>query len=216
MEGLKNELQKMLEELELRKKKLSSLDFKQNQYVVLFKPVKGEGDLYGVTKKPLNKISSDIQDVLPVPGLEIIKVMGYTEALLQASKYSTIQVEIPHTSRLLWLCGDMFQSLLGNWKLPYTTSRNYRNSYPMRFALRNKDKLVNAFGIEAHQLLLDSLKDYARNHEDVSVSGSLPGERSYQVFLVPSLKGTGDRFKFAIIKKVYDVYHVAFVEHMKN
>lgn len=92
MEGLKNELQKMLEELELRKKKLSSLDFKQNQYVVLFKPVKGKGDLYGVTKKPLNKISSDIQDVLPVPGLEIIKVMGYTEALLQASKYSTIQV----------------------------------------------------------------------------------------------------------------------------
>lgn len=90
MEGLKNELQKMLEELELRKKKLSSLDFKQNQYVVLFKPVKGEGDLYGVTKKPLNKISSDIQDA--VPGLEIIKVMGYTEALLQASKYSTIQV----------------------------------------------------------------------------------------------------------------------------
>lgn len=86
----------------------------------------------------------------------------------------------------------------------------------MRFALRNKDKLVNAFGKEAHQLLLDSLKDYARNHEDVSVSGSLPGERSYQVFLVPSLKGTGDRFKFAIIKKVYDVYHVAFVEHMKN
>ena len=92
MEGLKNELQKMLEELYLRKKKLSSLDFKQNQYVVLFKPVKGKGDLYGVTKKPLNKISSDIQDVLPVPGLEIIKVMGYTEALLQASKYSTIQV----------------------------------------------------------------------------------------------------------------------------
>lgn len=92
MGDLKNELQKMLEELELRKKKLSSLDFKQNQYVVLFKPVKGEGDLYGVTKKPLNKISSDIQDVLPVPGLEIIKVMGYTEALLQASKYSTIQV----------------------------------------------------------------------------------------------------------------------------
>lgn len=92
MEGLKNELQKMLEELELRKKKLSSLDFNQNQYVVLFKPVKGKGDLYGVTKKPLNKISSDIQDVLPVPGLEIIKVMGYTEALLQASKYSTIQV----------------------------------------------------------------------------------------------------------------------------
>ncbi len=114
-----------------------------------------------------------------------------------------------------WMA-DQFQSLLGNWKLPYTTLRNYRNSYPMRFALRNKDKLVNAFGIEAHQLLLDSLKDYARNHEDVSVSGSLPGERSYQVFLVPSLKGTGDRFKFAIIKKVYDVYHVAFVEHMKN
>lgn len=48
MGDLKNELQKMLEELELRKKKLSSLDFKQNQYVVLFKPVKGEGDLYGV------------------------------------------------------------------------------------------------------------------------------------------------------------------------
>lgn len=92
MGDLKNELQKMLEELELRKKKLSSLDFKQNQYVVLFKPVKGKGDLYGVTKKPLNKISKDIQDVLPVPGLEIIKVMGYTEALLQASKYSTIQV----------------------------------------------------------------------------------------------------------------------------
>lgn len=92
MGDLKNELQKILEELELRKKKLSSLDFKQNQYVVLFKPVKGEGDLYGVTKKPLNKISSDIQDVLPVPGLEIIKVMGYSEALLQASKYSTIQV----------------------------------------------------------------------------------------------------------------------------
>ena len=89
MGDLKNELQKMLEELELRKKKLSSLDFKQNQYVVLFK---GEGDLYGVTKKPLNKISSDIQDVLPVPSLEIVKVMGYTEALLQASKYSTIQV----------------------------------------------------------------------------------------------------------------------------
>lgn len=85
MGDLKNELQKMLEELELRKKKLSSLDFKQNQYVVLFKPVKCEGDLYGVTKKPLNKISSDIQDVLPVPGLEIIKVMGYSEALLQAS-----------------------------------------------------------------------------------------------------------------------------------
>lgn len=38
----------------------------------------------------------------------------------------------------------------------------------MRFALRNKDKLVNAFGTEAHQLLLDSLKDYARNHEDAS------------------------------------------------
>lgn len=35
MGDLKNELQKMLEELELRKKKLSSLDFKQNQYVVL-------------------------------------------------------------------------------------------------------------------------------------------------------------------------------------
>ena len=212
MGDLKNELQKMLEELELRKKKLSSLDFKQNQYVVLFKPVKGEGDLYGVTKKPLNKISSDIQDVLPVPGLEIIKVMGYTEALLQASKYSTIQVgNTTYKSFVMTLWGYV-PELAGKLEAAIYHIKELQK----QLSLRNKDKLVNAFGIEAHQLLLDSLKDYARNHEDVSVSGSLPGERSYQVFLVPSLKGTGDRFKFAIIKKVYDVYHVAFVEHMKN
>lgn len=58
MGDLKNELQKMLEELELRKKKLSSLDFKQNQYVVLFKPVKGEGDLYGVKAESILKKSA--------------------------------------------------------------------------------------------------------------------------------------------------------------
>jgi hypothetical protein len=93
MGDLKNELQKMLEELELRKKKLSSLDFKQNQYVVLFKPVKGEGDLYGVTKKPLNKISSDIQDVLPVQVWRSSRLWAIQRLCCkQASKYSTIQV----------------------------------------------------------------------------------------------------------------------------
>lgn len=84
----------------------------------------------------------------------------------------------------------------------------------MRFALRNKDKLVKALGFGAYQLLLDSLKYYASNNDEI-VDKCFSSRFQHYVFLAPNIRGSGF-FKFAITKKMYDVVHVAYISHVES
>ena len=62
----------------------------------------------------------------------------------------------------------------------------------MRFALRNKSKLIKAFGEDYYKLLISSLTAFAKRN-------------------IPNVQPSADsNFQFAIVGKQYDVLHVAY------
>lgn len=79
----------------------------------------------------------------------------------------------------------------------------------MRFALRNKTKLINAFDEDYYNLLIESLKQYFANNETIH-SYSVEGEK-YQFIDIPNVQPQTDSFfQFAIIEKKYDVLTLAY------
>lgn len=69
----------------------------------------------------------------------------------------------------------------------------------MRFALRNKSKLIKAFGEDYYKLLISSLTAY-------TIEGY-----TYEFINIPNVQPSADsNFQFAIVGKQYDVLHVAY------
>lgn len=82
----------------------------------------------------------------------------------------------------------------------------------MRFALRNKEKLVNSFGADFYQLLIDSLKHYSSTHEDFnSYQYAAGSQHTYMMIDVESVHPRSEiTFQFVITGIMYDVIHVAY------
>ena len=83
-------------------------------------------------------------------------------------------------------------------------------SNQMRFALRNKNKLIKSFGVDYYNLLIDSLTEYFKNRTEIP-EHSLGGVDNYKFIFVPNIQPkTDSEFEFAIISKTYDVYLLAY------
>lgn len=79
----------------------------------------------------------------------------------------------------------------------------------MRYALRNKDKLIHAFDEPFYNLLIASLKAYTYRQEDVKVM--IRQGKSYRMLQVPNLQASKNTiFEFIIVGGKYDVLQVAF------
>lgn len=79
----------------------------------------------------------------------------------------------------------------------------------MRFALRNKAKLIKAFGESYYSLLVHSLEAYAKGRKDINTY-NLEGT-DYELIDVPSVQPNTDScFQFVVVGRLYDVVRVAY------
>jgi len=80
----------------------------------------------------------------------------------------------------------------------------------MRFALRNKNKIVKSFGLDYYNLLIDSLTQYFKDRTEIP-EHTLGSVEKYKFIFVPNIQpNTDSEFEFAIIEKTYDVYKLAY------
>ena len=79
----------------------------------------------------------------------------------------------------------------------------------MRYSLRNKDKLVKAFGIDFYRELDESLKHHFRSVVEIQEHAETGHANMF--VRVPSVKGKQE-FTFAITGKKYDVYNLAYYQ----
>lgn len=76
----------------------------------------------------------------------------------------------------------------------------------MRFALRNKSKLIQAFGEDEYNMILSSLKLYAMERDEPETT--FQDGVQYPILSVCSPGET--IYQFAVIGSKWDVIHVAF------
>lgn len=79
----------------------------------------------------------------------------------------------------------------------------------MRFALRNKKKLVEKLGQGFYQTLINSLKNYAETNEELTIGDKVNDKDSILV------NHKDQTFQFVIIRKTFDVYTVAYYSTIK-
>lgn len=83
----------------------------------------------------------------------------------------------------------------------------------MRFALRNRDKLIKSFGSEYYNSIVFSLKRYFESNEvhKYNIEG-----KKYQFIDIPNICSQTDSFfQFAIIRQRYDVLILAYYNTRK-
>lgn len=79
----------------------------------------------------------------------------------------------------------------------------------MRFALRNKAKLIKSFGEDYYKLLVSSLTDFAKSNREITAY-TVEGY-TYEFINIPNVQPSADSyFQFAIVGRRYDVVHVAY------
>lgn len=79
----------------------------------------------------------------------------------------------------------------------------------MRFALRNKAKLIKSFGEDYYKLLVSSLTDFAKTNREIAAY-TIEGY-TYEFINIPNVQPNIDSyFQFAIVGRQYDVIHVAY------
>ena len=76
----------------------------------------------------------------------------------------------------------------------------------MRFALRNRSKLIQAFGEDEYNRILSSLKLYALDRYEPETT--LINEVKYPILSIRSPGGV--TYQFAIVGSKWDVIHVAY------
>lgn len=79
----------------------------------------------------------------------------------------------------------------------------------MRFALRNKKKLIEKLGQGFYDSLITSLKNYTTNNEELTTGEDVNGKQSILV------NHKDQAFQFVIISKTFDVYIVAYYSTIK-
>jgi hypothetical protein len=78
-----------------------------------------------------------------------------------------------------------------------------------RFALRNKDKIVQSFGLDYYNLLIDSLKAYFNTAKEIVEHTH--ENYTHKFIYVPNVQPhTDSEFVFIIIRKTYNVYNLAY------
>nr|DAY57977.1 MAG TPA: hypothetical protein [Caudoviricetes sp.] len=79
----------------------------------------------------------------------------------------------------------------------------------MRFALRNKAKLIKSFGEDYYKLLVSSLTAFAKSSREIAAY-TVEGY-TYEFINIPNVQPSADSyFQFAIVGRQYDVIHVAY------
>lgn len=79
----------------------------------------------------------------------------------------------------------------------------------MRFALRNKKKLIEKLGEGYYNTLVNSLKAHAKANEEL-ITSEYEGLDGKQVVQLPSVADKSKTLVFVIIRQKYDVYQVAY------
>lgn len=79
----------------------------------------------------------------------------------------------------------------------------------MRFALRNKTKLIKSFGEDYYKLLISSLIAFAKSGREITAY-TIEGY-NYEFVNIPNIQPKTDScFQFAIVGRRYDIIHVAY------
>jgi len=82
-----------------------------------------------------------------------------------------------------------------------------------RFILRNQDKISKALGKDYVKLLLDSLKDHFNSNKEIEEHTY--ENLKYKIIHIQNVqKNTDSIFEFAIVKKTFDVYTLAYYSCM--
>lgn len=78
----------------------------------------------------------------------------------------------------------------------------------MRFALRNKSKLIKAFGESFYCELIECLTIHFKYN--VAIENNQIDGLEYQIINVPSERDTDKVYQFAITGQIYDVLKLAY------
>lgn len=78
----------------------------------------------------------------------------------------------------------------------------------MRFALRNKKKIIDAFDETYHNRMVASLKAHFIQNETIEEHKN--DQDKYAITIVSDLENTDGMFIFYVIRKTYDVYLLAY------
>lgn len=81
----------------------------------------------------------------------------------------------------------------------------------MRFALRNKSRLIESFGNDLYEDIINSLKSYFENNSEVE----RPKKDGYNHDFI-SVPGTKCTYQFAIVRQQYDVLTLAYYPASKE
>lgn len=85
----------------------------------------------------------------------------------------------------------------------------------MRFCLRNKQKLVKAFGQPTYEAMYDSLASHFRLNNVIDTY-QCPTDDRYKIIAVSNVRDTSSEWVFYIISITYDVYLLAYKECVKK
>lgn len=78
----------------------------------------------------------------------------------------------------------------------------------MRYALRNQSKILDKFDQKYLDRIIRSLDAHFKSYKEIEEIES-KGER-YPIIHVDDVGHTVNMFEFYVIKKIYDVYNLAF------
>ena len=81
----------------------------------------------------------------------------------------------------------------------------------MRFALRNKSRLIESFGNDLYEDIINSLKSYFENNSEVERRKK--DGYNHDFISVPGTKCT---YQFAIVRQQYDVLTLAYYPASKE
>lgn len=81
----------------------------------------------------------------------------------------------------------------------------------MRWALRNQNQIKERLGEQFFQELKNSLNSYFKTHKTEDEYSQIPNiVKGYDIQEIPSISEPNKIHQFALIKRVYDVFNLAY------
>ena len=81
-----------------------------------------------------------------------------------------------------------------------------------RFALRNREKIIESHGKDKYDLIIASLAKYFKDNETIPETECNWGDKKIQCIFIPSIHQKSEiDFQFAIYRRNYDVLGLAFI-----
>jgi hypothetical protein len=85
----------------------------------------------------------------------------------------------------------------------------------VRYCLRNKQKLINAFGHSQYQAMIESLSVHFKLNNIID-SYQCPNDDRFKLINVSNVRDTSTEWVFYIISITYDVYLLAYKDVKKH